>query len=161
MSKIIVSIIIILMLIGGLSIWYFSPLRKGGQLQFIKTKGNGPQKLAIKTGRPGEFKLVKFSEDVVNPLEVEGIPSNNFSKNDRIGIEGKVNIQNSQASTIRILGKGREEIQRTKLPVQTKSDGKIIMCCIIPPDNPGEYVLEFSSNGNETPFFPLLFQVSP
>ncbi|KKR74605.1 MAG: hypothetical protein UU19_C0075G0001, partial [Candidatus Curtissbacteria bacterium GW2011_GWD1_40_8] len=33
MSKIIVSIIIILMLIGGLSIWYFSPLRKGGQLQ--------------------------------------------------------------------------------------------------------------------------------
>ncbi|KKR59957.1 hypothetical protein A3B52_00075 [Candidatus Curtissbacteria bacterium RIFCSPLOWO2_01_FULL_41_28] len=148
------------MLIGGLSIWYFSPLRKGGQLQFIKTKGNGPQKLAIKTGRPGEFKLVKFSEDVVNPLEVEGIPSNNFSKNDRIGIEGKVNIQNSQASTIRILGKEREEIQKINPSIQTKPDGRIIICCIAPPDKPGEYVLEFLLNGERAPIFPLLFKVS-
>jgi len=162
MSKVIGLVIIILIIIGGLLFWYFSPLRKDGQPQLtLKTKRNGPQEITIKTGKPGELRLVKFAEDVVNSLEIEGVPSTNFSKNDRIGIEGKLSIQDSQTLAIRILGKGREEIQRTKLPVQTKSDGKIIMCCIIPPDNPGEYVLEFSSNGNETPFFPLLFQVSP
>lgn len=149
-NKVVGLVIIILILIGGLLIWYFGPLRKGEL-----------QELTIKTGKPGDLKLVKFSTDVVSPVEIEGIPSNNFSKNDKIGIEGKVNIQKPEVLVIRIFNQWGGEIQRAKPSIQFKSDGRIIICCIIPPEEPGEYVLNFFLNSEKAPIFPLLFKVSP
>lgn len=139
-NKALSLIILILILTVGLLILYFGLLGK-----------QEPQELTIKTGKPGDLRLVKFLEDV---------PATDFSKNDRIGVEGNLKISEQEILTFQIIDRKGQEVQRGELKI-LRQDDKLRMCCVIPPEKAGSYILELFLNGEKAPIFPILFNVSP
>ena len=153
-----ILVVIILLLIGGLLIYYFIQVRIEKETTTILKER--PQEITLKAGMPGDLKLVKFPQDVVNKKEAKGTPATVFSKDDIIGIEGSLNIQESGTFTFRILnGEGRQ-IRAGEPEVQFLESDQLRICCIPPPEEPGEYILELFLDSKKVPTFPLIFRVS-
>lgn len=154
-----ILVVIILLLIGGLLIYYFIQVRI--EKETMARLREGPQEIPVKAGMPGDLRLVKFPQDLVNEKEIKGIPATVFSKNDIIGIEGSLDIQESGILTFRILNREKRQISGGEPEIQFWQGDQLRICCISPPEESGEYILELFLNSKKVPTFPIIFRVSP